>query len=541
MANFSLLTTLTLNAAGFNSGIQKATKQSKALSTGVKEAGNSMKNSFSGIIDQITPLNSNMNLFLDSIIGGAGAFKAMIPAISGVKTALITSGIGALIVGVGVAIGGLIAWTKRTDQGSDNWRLFCDIIKVATDSLLDRLAVLGGAMFKLFKGDFSGAWQDITKAFTGWKEGAEKAFKATFELNQLQDDLENKQEVYATKRANLEVQISELQLKARDEESYSAKERLDFNEKLKQKIQELYALDASLKNQELAVLKKEMSMQQTNQDNRQKVNEKEAELIKLRAEYNGNLRETLKLNNKLAEGVKEEIEFEKAKNALHNELLGNPVNLAINKEVSISTKKNDNPIDELKKYNNELNKLQSNNYLNSQLTVWDNLGESINKSQILLELFQIGIGGLSDALVNLAENGQSSFKDMITGMIDGLRKLLVGLLAQSIGNLFASGTKKGLLGMVGAVAGISVLLGLWKSKVPKFATGGIVGGISYTGDHQLAAVNSGEMILNRNQQSNLFKQLNNGGGNGGEVTFRIQGTQLVGVLSNYNNQLNRIK
>lgn len=48
-----------------------------------------------------------------------------------------------------------------------------------------------------------------------------------------------------------------------------------------------------------------------------------------------------------------------------------------------------------------------------------------------------------------------------------------------------------------------------KPKPPAFEQGGIVGGTSYTGDKMLAKVNSGEMILNREQQANLWTIINN--------------------------------
>ena len=47
-----------------------------------------------------------------------------------------------------------------------------------------------------------------------------------------------------------------------------------------------------------------------------------------------------------------------------------------------------------------------------------------------------------------------------------------------------------------------------------FETGGIVGGTSYTGDRLTARVNSGEMILSREQQTSLFNIVNNPSGTG---------------------------
>lgn len=61
------------------------------------------------------------------------------------------------------------------------------------------------------------------------------------------------------------------------------------------------------------------------------------------------------------------------------------------------------------------------------------------------------------------------------------------------------------IGLAGVASIIAVL-----SNMPKFATGGIVPGGSFAGDNVLARVNSGEMILNRVQQGNLFAALNSG-------------------------------
>lgn len=62
-----------------------------------------------------------------------------------------------------------------------------------------------------------------------------------------------------------------------------------------------------------------------------------------------------------------------------------------------------------------------------------------------------------------------------------------------------------------------------------FATGGIVGGNSYTGDKVPVNVNSKEMILNMDQQKTLFDQLNGGGSTGGGTTININASGSVGL------------
>jgi len=74
--------------------------------------------------------------------------------------------------------------------------------------------------------------------------------------------------------------------------------------------------------------------------------------------------------------------------------------------------------------------------------------------------------------------------------------------------------------VIAALVGTVQALNLSKiasQQPPSFAQGGIVPGTSFSGDKVAANVNSGEMILNRQQQSNLFDIANGGGSNGGVV------------------------
>lgn len=137
------------------------------------------------------------------------------------------------------------------------------------------------------------------------------------------------------------------------------------------------------------------------------------------------------------------------------------------------------------------------------------------------------IGGQAGKMVNVA----GMLAQAIVTMIQGYATATAQAGTMGPWNWIAFGLT-GLGQLMAMIAGVRSAAG--------FATGGIVGGTSYTGDRQLIRVNSGEMILNGQQQARLFSMINSGG-SGGEVTFRIAGQQLVGVLNNYNGKMSKVR
>lgn len=87
-----------------------------------------------------------------------------------------------------------------------------------------------------------------------------------------------------------------------------------------------------------------------------------------------------------------------------------------------------------------------------------------------------------------------------------------------------------------AVAAIAAITAALMAGMGKFAKGGIVGGNSYSGDKQVARLNSSEMVLTRGQQAQLWGFISGGSKrtNGGEITFRLRGSDIVGSINNYN-------
>lgn len=96
------------------------------------------------------------------------------------------------------------------------------------------------------------------------------------------------------------------------------------------------------------------------------------------------------------------------------------------------------------------------------------------------------------------------------------------------------------LAAAGSIAyGLAQVAQIKAQQPPAYQQGGIVGGSSYGGDQINARLNSGEMVLNKQQQSNLFAQANNplaGNNKKGNVTIINQtGSEIKGEVEQDSN------
>lgn len=133
----------------------------------------------------------------------------------------------------------------------------------------------------------------------------------------------------------------------------------------------------------------------------------------------------------------------------------------------------------------------------------------------------------------------------------GLVMAAIGQLALSLATAMTSAAKQSWITWLAfGISGTAQLVSM-VATISQFATGGIVGGNSKSGDRVLARVNSGEMILNAAQQAQLFAIANGrmqptvntdvlaglmaGGAGGvkvGSVVGKIRGRDIVLVTAN---------
>ena len=124
----------------------------------------------------------------------------------------------------------------------------------------------------------------------------------------------------------------------------------------------------------------------------------------------------------------------------------------------------------------------------------------------------------------------------------GLILSALGQIAVSFATALAdAGKQSWITWLAFGISGMATMMSLI-SQIKSFSDGGILNGFNTHGDQMLARVNAGEMILNNSQQRNLFNMLDNKGAVGGnamsgDVEFVISGSNLKGVLRNYDKKM----
>jgi hypothetical protein len=288
---------LNVNTKGAQKNVNDLEKAVEGVNNEVKETGASTE-AMGGTLDKVTGgAVSKFKDFKGTLKGVTTGFKTM-------RTAIISTGLGALVV----VIGSLIAAFKGSEEGQNKFAKIMTVIGALTGNLVDLLAdfgegiidaftspietikgfadtiktfitdkikgaiegfgLLGSAIKKTFTGDFSAALDDAKNGIIKLNESLNPAVmltksltKATIEFVKEQGkelkqaaavaDMRAKADKIERKlivdRSKLESQIANLRLKSRQEEQFSAAER-------KQALLDAQKLEEELLDQETQFL-----------------------------------------------------------------------------------------------------------------------------------------------------------------------------------------------------------------------------------------------------------------------------------------------
>lgn len=204
-----------------------------------------------------------------------------------------------------------------------------------------------------------------------------------------------------------------------------------------------------------------------------------------------------------------------------------------------------NPIGDVAILNDEMQQKKIKN-INEEAEAYYKYRSELQETSVAISsigsVFQ-SLGGLMGESASNWMNWAGNMTNAISSVLPVMRQLVDGNSAVAISGSAASAASTPFIGWIQAVSAVATMVGLM-ANLPKFEQGGIVPGGMYTGDKVLARVNSGEMILNKSQQNNLYNAINKGNR---EETIHItgklvgSGSNLVAVVDNYARKQGRMR
>lgn len=204
-----------------------------------------------------------------------------------------------------------------------------------------------------------------------------------------------------------------------------------------------------------------------------------------------------------------------------------------------------NPIGDVAILNDEMQQKKIKN-INEEAEAYYKYRSELQETSVAISsigsAFQ-SLGGLMGESASDWMNWAGNMTNAISSVLPVMRQLVDGNSAVAISGSAASAASTPFIGWIQAVSAVATMVGLM-ANLPKFEQGGIVPGGMYTGDKVLARVNSGEMILNKSQQNNLYNAINEGNR---EETIHItgklvgSGSNLVAVVDNYARKQGRMR
>lgn len=275
----------------------KETAKAKAETKGW---GSSMKS----LADEVNILGVNLGRTIDQLRAKSQAMKSAVSGINAgtnalkiFKVALISTGIGALIV----ALGSLVAFFTKTERGAEKLERVMAGVGAVISVITDRVSKLGESITKFFSGDFKGAFADAKAAVTGLNEELSREITLMVELKRREQELEDARRANRSEDAKNLVRIKELQLAA-DDNTKSTKERLAAAKEASKIEKESLDTKLKLAQEDLDITKAQIEAGEVLDSDLDKLTDKEVALQELKVE---SLSRQRRLQSQL-QGIQEE-------------------------------------------------------------------------------------------------------------------------------------------------------------------------------------------------------------------------------------------
>jgi len=263
------------NISEYDTELKKTTKSTSDLTKETDEAQEEQEEYNKTLIDGA----KDVKVFGISLNDLNGAFKSSVSAIRGsikslktFKIALAATGIGLLIV----ALGTLATFLTKNQEGMDLLSRVAGQVGAVFSILIDRVAKLGGALLKFFRGDFAGAFADVKDSISGLGEEITNAVVKTGELEDATVALRTAQIANIAVDAKLRKDLKEFN-RISEDTTKTLTERLEASQKAEAAENKRVANSLALIAEEIRILEERQQLS----DN---IAEDDRELAELRAE-----------------------------------------------------------------------------------------------------------------------------------------------------------------------------------------------------------------------------------------------------------------
>lgn len=496
----------------FNQGVDQSKKKAEELKGSLSNMADKLASAFGveGLKDNITNLVSGIGSFISSLRTAAGGASIFSNAMKVVKGAMISTGIGALVV----AFGALVAYFTQTERGAEALERAMAGLKAGFKVLIDRASMFGEGMMKLFSGDFKGAWDAMGKSIKGIGAEMSAEIKAATELEVRLQALDDRERGLINSIAKRKEQAATLRAEAKDENTSADLKRKKVLE-ARELLMSVFNDEKSIATERSAIMKAQFEMGEKRDDQETKVFESEAKVNELETQRQDTLRGlTRELNAATKAG-----EAKRASDEANAIMLARPDLMKSKGGVAVSSAESASPglmpMRDALDAASQMKKDKEQEMLNSSIQFNQDLNSLIESGMAdFANTFGQGIGEMMTGDMNIGEFGLTLLASVGNFLVK-LGQMFIQYAISAAG--FQAALKTPGAWPLALVAGIAlVAIGTAISNVSKKGLEGGGGGSSGGGG-------SASGYSPSSQSSSAM---------GGNVQFEIQGASLVGVLAN---------
>lgn len=227
----------------------------------------------SAVNDAIGTAGKSLNFLGQSFSAASKSGQALAVAMKVLKTALIATGIGAVVVG----LGSLIAYFQKSGEGADRFARILSQVRSVFDNVIERIMKLGEGLFDIFSGRFQEGWEKMRTAFKDIGKEISEDWKLAGLLADAEDALEDREIALITSLEERRAKIAELRLQAKEELDDQGK-KLSLLKEADALIKSVYADEIGLEKERLRLMQERIniSSKDPTDDQRRALAEQEA-------------------------------------------------------------------------------------------------------------------------------------------------------------------------------------------------------------------------------------------------------------------------